>query len=204
MTLYDLKPAFQARLRPYVDRLAEKGVTANQVTLAASAISVLVGLLVMAAEVRPLFLLIPLWLGLRMAFNAADGMLAREHGQKSRLGAFFNELGDVVSDAFLYAPFAILPAFGPGLVAFVVLLAILTEFAGVLAQALGASRRYDGPLGKSDRALVFGVIGTWVGFGGPLPDWSALALWAVAILLVVTIVKRVRAALAEMPVRAGE
>ena len=47
-----------------------------------------------------------------MALNAIDGMLAREYGQKSRLGAYLNELGDVVSDAALYAPFALLAAFG--------------------------------------------------------------------------------------------
>ena len=38
-----------------------------------------------------------------MAFNAIDGMLAREFGQKSRLGAYLNELTDVVSDAALYS-----------------------------------------------------------------------------------------------------
>ena len=48
-----------------------------------------------------------------MAFNAIDGMLAREFGQKSRLGAYLNELTDVVSDAALYLPFAWLPPF-PG------------------------------------------------------------------------------------------
>ena len=28
---------------------------------------------------------------------------------------------------------------------------------------VGASRRYDGPMGKSDRAFVFGALGLWVG-----------------------------------------
>jgi CDP-diacylglycerol--glycerol-3-phosphate 3-phosphatidyltransferase len=31
--------------------------------------------------------LIPLWMFVRMAFNAIDGMLAREFGQASKLGA---------------------------------------------------------------------------------------------------------------------
>jgi CDP-diacylglycerol---glycerol-3-phosphate 3-phosphatidyltransferase len=35
-TVYALKPRFQALLRPLVDRLATAGVTANQVTIAAS------------------------------------------------------------------------------------------------------------------------------------------------------------------------
>jgi len=48
-----------------------------------------------------------------MALNAIDGMLAREFGQKSRLGACLNELCDVVSDATLYLPFAFVAPFHP-------------------------------------------------------------------------------------------
>ena len=46
-----------------------------------------------------------------MALNAIDGMLAREFGQKSALGGYLNEIGDVVSDAALYAPFALVAPF---------------------------------------------------------------------------------------------
>src|SRR3712207_7008058 len=42
------------------------------------------------------------------------------------------------------------------------------------------SRRYDGPIGKSDRAFVFGALGLWIGLGGPLPDWWAWLMAAVA------------------------
>ena len=102
ITLYALKPRFQSLLRPFVARLAARGVTANQVTVAAAAGSTLLGLLLVAlAQWWFLFLLLPLWLAARMALNAIDGMLAREHGQKSRLGGYLNELGDVVSDAAL-------------------------------------------------------------------------------------------------------
>ena len=102
------------------------------------------------------WLLLPVFLFLRMALNAIDGMLAREHGQKSRLGGILNEVGDVVSDAALYLPFALLLA-QPAWVALAVVLALLTEFVGVLGPSLGASRRYDRPMGKSDRAFVYGA-----------------------------------------------
>ena len=36
-------------------------------------------------------------------------MLAHEHGMESALGGILNELGDVVSDAALYLPFALIP-----------------------------------------------------------------------------------------------
>ena len=101
-----------------------------------------------------------------MAFNAIDGMLAREHGQQSALGAFLNELTDVLSDAALYLPFALVAPFSPFWVGTVIVLAGLSEFTGALGPTVGASRRYDGPLGKSDRAFVFGALGLYVALGG--------------------------------------
>lgn len=87
MSIYDLKPKFQNLLRPTVVKLAQRGITADQVTLLACAISVVLGLFLTAlAEVHWLFILIPIWLFIRMALNAIDGMLAREFHQKSRLG----------------------------------------------------------------------------------------------------------------------
>ena len=198
ITLYALKPRFQSLLRPLVRASAGAGITANQVTLAAAAAAVALGLaLAMWAPARPeWFLLVPAWLAVRMALNAIDGMLAREFGQKSRLGACLNELGDVVSDAALYLPFALIGVFQPAWVAAVVVLAVIGELAGVLGQTIGAERRYDGPLGKSDRALAFGAIGLWAGLA-PLPGWLAWAMPALAVLAALTIVNRVRRALAE-------
>ena len=104
-TIYALKPAFQAVLRPAVGRLAAAGVTANQVTIAAMVLSVGWGAVIAATAGAAFALLgLPVVLLLRMALNAIDGMLAREHGQASRLGFFLNETGDVVSDAALYLP----------------------------------------------------------------------------------------------------
>lgn len=198
VTLYALKPRFQGLLRPMVGRLATAGITANQVTLAAAAGSLAVGALIaVAAPGHGIFLLLPVWLFLRMALNAIDGMLAREFGQKSLLGACLNEICDVVSDAALYAPFGLLPAFGPVAIGLVILLAVLTEFAGVLGPMIGASRRYDGPLGKSDRAFAFGGLGLWVGLGGALPGWTIAIPAVLALLLAVTVANRVRAGLAE-------
>ena len=160
ITIYALKPRFQALLRPLAAALARAGVTANQVTVATLFVSVCVGAFVAwrADAVWPL-LLVPSWLPIRMAANAIDGMLAREFGQRSALGAYLNELSDVVADAALYLPFALLPPFGLASVGLVVLLSALSEMAGALGPMVGAPRRYDGPMGKSDRAFVFGALG---------------------------------------------
>jgi alpha-beta hydrolase superfamily lysophospholipase/phosphatidylglycerophosphate synthase len=198
MTVYALKPRFQALLRPLVARLARKGIRANQVTVATAFGSIVVGIAVAwAADRRAVFLVVPVWLLVRMALNAMDGMLAREFGHKSRLGGYLNEVGDVVSDAALTAPFALVAPFGPFGIGVVIVLSILTEFAGVLGPAAGASRRYDGPLGKSDRAIVFGALGLWIGLSQSLPPWLGWGVPAIAVLLALTVVNRIRAGLDE-------
>ena len=198
MSIYALKPKFQALLRPLAATLARAGVTANAVTLAAAVISVALGLFVATrAPERWPFLLIPLWMFLRMAFNAIDGILAREFAQKSRLGAYLNELTDVISDSALYLPFALVAPFSPMWTGVVIVLSVISEFAGVLGPMVGATRRYDGPMGKSDRAFVFGALGLVVGVTSALPDWAAYAMPILAVALVATIVNRVRRGLAE-------
>ena len=198
VTIYQLKPRFQALLRPLARRLHAARVTANQVTLAACAVSLMLGVALCLQPPPALFLLLPAWLFLRMGLNAVDGMLAREFGQKSALGAFLNELTDVVSDATLCLPFAFLPHFGWLPVALAILLATLTEMTGTVAVMVGASRRYDGPMGKSDRALVLGALGLAVGLGLPPAAWQQWLFPALSVLLALTVVNRVRGALREL------
>ncbi|HWV09295.1 MAG TPA: CDP-alcohol phosphatidyltransferase family protein [Pseudomonas sp.] len=198
LSIYQLKPRFQALLRPLVQQLYTRGVTANQVTLTAAAVSVLLGLL-LAVFVSQLWLfaLIPLWMLLRMALNAVDGMLAREFGQQSKLGAYLNELSDVIADAALYLPFALLPGVSPVLVVILVLLAVVSEYAGVMGPMIGVSRRYDGPMGKSDRAFCFGVLGAGVASGLLPLGWIDALLLLITALLLYTLYNRVRQGLAE-------
>lgn len=197
-SVYDLKPAFQSLLRPLVRRLAAAGVTANQVTVAAMLLSLATGAAIAwRPHVASMLLLLPGVLFARMALNAIDGMLAREHGQQSRLGAVLNELGDVVSDAALYLPLALVVGFSPVLIVLIVVLALCGEMTGVLTQTLGASRRYDGPMGKSDRALVFGALALAVGLGAPPGVWLEAVLAAILALSAWTVLNRARHGLAE-------
>jgi CDP-diacylglycerol--glycerol-3-phosphate 3-phosphatidyltransferase len=193
-TVYLFKAAFQKSLRPFVRRLAAFGVTPNQVTVVAAAMSLAFGLgLLLYPESRAGLILLPAVLLVRMALNAMDGMLAREYGQKSALGACLNELGDVVSDAFLYLPFVFWPLFDPRWMATVIVLTAVTEMAGVLGVVTGGSRRYDGPMGKSDRALVFGALAFWRGLGGSTAPWAAILFTKLMVLaLIITVVNRVR------------
>jgi CDP-diacylglycerol--glycerol-3-phosphate 3-phosphatidyltransferase len=204
-SVYDLQPAFQRLLRPLCAALARAGVTANQVTVAAALLSLLVGALIAwRPAARWPLLLVPAALFLRMALNAIDGMLAREYGQASRPGAVLNELGDVVSDAALYLPLALVPGVSPFLLVPAVVLAGLTEMTGVVAVQIGAARRYDGPLGKSDRALVFGALCLALGLGAPAGRWLDVLLGLVLVLLVLTVVQRARRAVAAAPTPSRE
>ncbi|HJQ78347.1 MAG TPA: CDP-alcohol phosphatidyltransferase family protein [Lacipirellulaceae bacterium] len=202
-SIYELKPRFQGLLRPATGWLAGKGVTANQVTIAALLLSAATGALVaLFPESRAVLVLVPVVLLVRMGLNAIDGMLAREHGMKSRLGAVLNELSDVLSDAALYLPVALVPGVPAALVVAAVVLGIISEMAGVVAVQVGARRRYDGPFGKSDRAFAFGLIALLLGCGVSAGRWLDVVLIVMIGLSVVTIFNRSRRAL-QNSVRVG-
>jgi CDP-diacylglycerol--glycerol-3-phosphate 3-phosphatidyltransferase len=186
-SVYALKPKFQALLRPIANRLAAIGATANQVTVITCAISIALGL-DLAYGTRQWWML-PVWLFLRMAANAIDGMMAREHNQATRLGALLNELTDVLADAALLLPFAYLPNWNPALVGTVVVLSGLTEMTSLVGQTLTGVRRNDGPMGKSDRALLQGILGAWLALGRQPIEWLQPVM---IVLLIATIYNRAR------------
>ncbi len=196
-TIYDLKPAFQQLLRPLMMWLANAGITPNQITWAALLLSVAAGAAVVWTDGASWLLIsIPLVLLVRMALNALDGMLAKEYQQQSRAGAMLNEMGDVVADAALYLPLGLLVGVSGVMVTLFVIVGIFAEMAGVLGAAIGGTRRYDGPMGKSDRAFLFGCIALLLGLG-VAPGWWVDVLLGIAILLGgLTLVNRCRRGIA--------
>lgn len=199
MSIYALKGRFQDLLRPAVRGLHRAGITANAVTVFAAGVSLLVAAAVWWwAPTRPLlYLALPGWMLLRMALNAVDGMLAREFGQQSRLGAYLNELCDVVADAALYLSLLSLPGVSATALWALAWTAAVCEYAGVLGLMVGASRRYDGPMGKSDRAFVVGVTGCLLALGWIDGAVVGGVAWAAAALCALTSWRRVRNGLAE-------
>ncbi|MCB9673051.1 MAG: CDP-alcohol phosphatidyltransferase family protein [Alphaproteobacteria bacterium] len=198
--MHSFKTTLQLLVRPMAVLAAARGISANQVTMAAMLGSLAVGGLLAAvgAWVPVVWWVLPAWMMARMALNAMDGIIARERGQATRRGMIFNELADVVSDAALILPLQVLPGVSSSLVVWVALFASWTELAGVLGMSFGASRRYEGPMGKADRALVLGLLGAYVGlFGTPPPAMSLLLLIALGLLLI-TVLRRVGHALAEV------
>ena len=67
-----------------------------------------------------------------------------------------------------------------------------------VAVSQGASRRYDGPMGKSDRAFLFGLVGLLLAYGLPGFLWVTALMWAGALLSVLTIARRIGRSLEEL------
>ena len=181
MSLYQLKSQFQDQLRPISDMLVAHHCTANQVTISAVVLSMGTAYVIAtrAGERPRLWLSLPLSLFMRMALNAIDGMMAREHGQASTMGAVLNEAGDLVADTAFFI--SILPhlnqttistnhthgAYQQHIVS-LSLLSISTELLAIASNVSFRERANQGPLGKSDRALLLGVLGTVMGMKLPL------------------------------------
>lgn len=187
ISVYKLKPRFQQLLHPLLVWLHQKKVTANQITLVAIAFSLGIGILFWEASVVPFFFLaLPIGLLIRMILNALDGMMAREFGQTSRLGEVLNELGDVVSDVFIFFPLLKYHPESLYLIVVFIVLSVLNEFAGIMGKVLGGQRRYDGPMGKSDRALLIGVYGLIAYLGISIHPYSQIIFAVVIVLLLLS------------------
>ncbi|HIP50717.1 MAG TPA: CDP-alcohol phosphatidyltransferase family protein [Campylobacterales bacterium] len=185
MTIYDLKPKFQALLRPIVNFLAQKNITPNQVTMFAMLLSIIVGFIIAyTGGAKWILLFVPLFMFLRMALNAIDGLLAKEHDMKTKRGAMFNEMSDVIADVALFLPFAFIVGVNPIYVVLFAVVGVFNEMAGVVAQTLNGERRYDGPMGKSDRVFVVGFIALLLGLGVESGLWVDV-LFGLATLLAV-------------------
>lgn len=158
ISVYNIKPAFQRLLRPVLRGFHSLGFTANGITLLSLFLSLGTGGLLWFFPNGHMLWLLAVSLLIRMALNAMDGMMAREYNMQSKGGEILNELGDVIADTGMFFPLVLLPGIHPGIVLVFLFLALINEFAGVLAKVVSGTRRYDGPMGKSDRAFVIGLI----------------------------------------------
>lgn len=184
-TTYALKPAFQRVLNPVVALLRRVGVTPNGLTWSALVLSGVMGWMFVQGQEEPVwFFVVVISLLLRMILNALDGMMARSHDMATKGGAVLNELGDVVSDALVMWPLALLPGMHAGWVGLLLWLSAVNELSGVLGGWLNGERRYDGPMGKSDRTLAWGVLCLFLGFEADVSEGLPIGLCVVFLCLV--------------------
>ncbi|MGL4583914.1 MAG: CDP-alcohol phosphatidyltransferase family protein, partial [Flavobacterium sp.] len=141
------------------------------------------------------FLLLPIGLLIRMALNALDGMMARLYNQTSKKGELLNEVGDIISDFILFIPLLKFQAESLYLIVLFIGLSIINEFAGLMGKVLGGERRYDGPMGKSDRALILGIYGLLMYFNVSITGISLYVFIVINALLLLSTLTRYRKAL---------
>lgn len=198
ISVYKLKPKFQQLLTPVLLFLHRKNMTANQITVSSIVLSVIIGILFWNADLSKWFFLsLPIGLLIRMALNALDGMMARKFNQTSRLGEVLNEVGDIVSDVIIFFPLLKFQPESIYLIVIFIILSIINEFAGLIGKVVGKERRYDGPMGKSDRALILGVYGLAVFFGADISGISKYIFGLIIVLLTVSTYVRLKKSLHE-------
>lgn len=185
ISIYELKPKFQQLLMPIVDKLRAVGMTPNQITVGALVLSIITGAIIALNDNnRWIFLLMPIVMFVRMALNAIDGIMAKKYNMKSNLGMILNEIGDVVSDLVLFLPF-ILIVHDKGIsVLLFIGFSIVSEMAGSLVQVIGAKRMYNGPMGKSDRAFLIGLVSLLIALNIKIIPFIHIILYIATLLII--------------------
>lgn len=198
ISIYEIKPKFQNLLMPAVKWMRNIGLTPNQVTVLALILSVVTGALISVFHDNQwIYILMPIVMFVRMALNAIDGVMATKYNMKSKLGLLLNELGDVISDVCLFMPFLFIAEdYGIGIVIFIAL-SIISEMAGVTVQVVGSSRRYDGPMGKSDRAFVIGLMSFLIFVHLNVSPYLHFVFYICSLLIVINIYNRIKKGLKE-------
>jgi CDP-diacylglycerol--glycerol-3-phosphate 3-phosphatidyltransferase len=192
--LYKQKGNFQKVIR----WMAGSWMTANMATAAGCLFILLISaslyLGLTADHLRFLLLLAPLFLVLRMAMNALDGMLSREQGTGSVAGEIWNEALDILGDTISYGALYFVPD-GPraSLVVFI-LLAWAAEFFGVLGKGMpGGIRRHETVLGgKPDRAVWIGLLAVILYFRPGFLAWAWAYLSVASVFVGLTSLIRIR------------
>lgn len=194
ISVYNVKPKFQQLLKPVMEFLHRNKFTPNQVTLLALIGSIATGVFVYFDKGWFYLWVVPFYLLVRMALNAIDGMMARAYNLQSSLGEVLNELGDVLADLAIFYP--VLLKFGmdkhPNLLVVFIALMIINEFVGVLGKAMGGARRYEGPMGKSDRALFIGLLCIIVFFIPMVLSWIYYLVILVVLAMLLSTIARIK------------
>ena len=159
ISIYKIKPKFQQLLMPLLKLLRRFGISPNSITIFSIFFSFGISYFFWnVSDNSSYFLIVAFGLLLRMMLNALDGMMARIYNLQSKLGEILNEVGDIISDVAIYFPLILFEFLEIEIAIIFILLSIINEFCGVIAKVISGERRYDGPMGKSDRSFLIGVI----------------------------------------------
>ena len=196
LSIYKVKPSFQKLLTPVLEVLYRWNIRPNQITMASIFLSLGIGVAFWLADgYHFLFLVLPLGLLVRMGLNALDGMMAKNYNMQSKKGEVLNEVGDIISDMFIFFP---LMKFEKDIIYVIVIficLSLINEFSGLIGKVVGKERCYDGPMGKSDRAFAIGLYGIASFLNLSLLDYSVYFFLCLILLIILSSYSRIQNAL---------
>ncbi len=119
------------------------------------------GLCFWQASSRPgLLVVAPLLCFIRLWLNMLDGMVAIASGKASIRGEILNDLPDRVSDVMIFIGAAESGWMSPRIGYLTAIFSVLTAYAGLFGQAIGAARQFGGVMSKPWRMVVL-ALGSW-------------------------------------------
>ena len=110
----------------------------------------------------------------------------------TKKGEILNEIGDIISDLFIFFPLLIYEKENLYLIVIFLCFSIINEFAGILGKAVSGNRQYDGPMGKSDRAFVIGLYGLLSFFSIGFGKYSSWIFLVINILILISTITRIK------------
>lgn len=191
MKIYSIKPMFQKFLNKDKDILIKYGVSPTTINVLALVISIITGLTIYFSSLNLWILLtIPFLVYIRTAFNALDGMVAREIKAKNqRFGEVLNEFVDRLSDVAIFLGVAFAAYVNTPLALTTLVSILLVSYIGIVGKAAGGIRQYVGLMGKADRMFYLAVASVAIVIFSKTEIMNWL-LWFVLCLSLITIVIR--------------
>ncbi|WP_298609290.1 CDP-alcohol phosphatidyltransferase family protein [uncultured Thiothrix sp.] len=140
-------------------KLSQTALTPNQISVFSIVFAALaaacLGMLAQAGS-NAWFLLVAVFIQLRLLCNLLDGMVAVEGGKSTKSGELFNDIPDRIADPLILvsAGYATQLPWGMELGWAAGLLAVLTAYIRSLAVSIGAPADFRGPMAKQQRMAV--------------------------------------------------
>ncbi len=190
------KLSFFQNLAP---KIAARGITANQISVAGAIAGVLGGSLLALTRFTPLPWSRALWLlaaacvQLRLTANLLDGMVAINSNTASAVGELYNEVPDRISDPATLIGLGYAAGAIPWLGWLAALLAVLTAYIRILGKSANAGTDFSGPMAKQQRMFVVTMLCLFIALTpAAWQHWKPVevALWIIILGSAITCARR--------------
>ena len=185
MTSDSLRPHATRLISPLANKVADAGITPDQVSLVSMLFAILSGVFYYYSLSNPMFVLAgALMVSLNSLSDAIDGLMARYLQTAGPRGDFIDHVIDRYADVIIICSifFAGHVQWQIGVVAIVGVL--ITSYLGTQAQALHLGRYYGGIMGRADRLLlIMGASVVYFAYPHQIFMFTSLG-WAMVIIAV--------------------